>query len=51
MGLAVITGIAGLVIGFVISYFVMRNNPKYFNLDKMAKAELKALAQKIKDKL
>ena len=51
MGLAVIMGIAGLIVGWVSCYFVMRNNKKYFNIDDMAKVELKALAKKIRTKL
>ena len=37
--------------GWVTSFFVMRNNPKYFNIDKMAKEQLKLLEAKIKAKL
>ena len=51
MGLTIIVGIAGLIIGWVSCYFVMRNNMKYFDLDTMAKSELRALLRKIKDKL
>ena len=51
MGLAVITGITGLIIGWVSCYFVVRNNRKYLDLDTMAKSELRALLKKIKDKL
>jgi sugar phosphate permease len=58
----VIGGIVFFVIGFVVSFFVMRNNPKYFGIDKMlkterdqllslGKAKLEALKQKIEDAL
>ncbi len=51
MGLAVIMAIVGLIVGWVSCYFVMRNNLKYFNIDDMAKSELRALLRKIKDRL
>ena len=51
MGLAVIVGIVGLIVGWVSCYFVLRNNRKYFDLDTMAKSELRALLRKIKDRL
>jgi len=37
--------------GWVVSFFVMRNNPRYFNIDKMAKAELEKLIAKARAKL
>lgn len=45
------TAVVFFIAGWVVSYFVVRNNPKYLNLDKMAKDKLQALADKIKDKL
>jgi sugar phosphate permease len=47
----VITGVICLVIGFVGSFFVMRNNPKYFGIDKMLKAERDKLLSLGKAKL
>jgi len=44
------TAIVFFVVGWVVSFFVMRNNPKYFNIDKMAKEELVKLQAKIKEK-
>lgn len=29
--------------GWIVSFFVMRNNPKYFGIDKMLKSERDAL--------
>jgi uncharacterized membrane protein len=29
----------GIVVGFVSCFFVMRNNPKYFNIDDMLKVK------------
>jgi predicted metal-binding protein len=37
--------------GGVCSFLVFKNNPKYLNLDKIAKADLQSLADKIKAKL
>jgi uncharacterized membrane-anchored protein YhcB (DUF1043 family) len=49
--MAVITGIAGLIIGAVVMFFVMRNNPKYFNIDDILKAKRDELSAIGKDKL
>ena len=43
--------ILSVVATAVVSYFVMRNNPKFFNLNKMAKEELQGLLDKIRAKL
>jgi len=48
---SLISLIVGFIIGWVASYFVMRNNPKYFNIDKMAKDELYQLMKKLESKL
>jgi len=52
--IAVVSGISG----FVAGYFVMRNNPKYFNIDDMLKnlkkeklAEVKAKAEELLKKV
>ena len=45
------TSIVFFIVGWVVSYFVMKNNPKYFNIDKMAKSELETLVAKVKEKL
>lgn len=37
--------------GWLSSFLVMRNNPKYFNIDKMAKDELNSLITKAKARL
>ena len=37
--------------GGVVMFFVMRNNPKYLNISKMAKTKLEALSAKIKETL
>jgi len=39
------------LVGACLMFFVMRNNPKYFNIDKMAKDQLEALIKKAKEKL
>lgn len=39
------------IVGFLTSFFIMRNNPKYFNLNKMGKAKLQELLDKVKGKL
>jgi len=46
-----ITAIVFFIVGWVVSFFVMRNNPKYFNIDKMAKDQLEALIAKAKSRL
>jgi uncharacterized membrane-anchored protein YhcB (DUF1043 family) len=43
--------VVGFIAGWVVSFFVMRNNPKYFNLDKMAKEELYQLKAKLEAKI
>lgn len=43
-----IVAIGCFIGGYVTSFFVMRNNPKYFNIDKMAKAKRDELIAKIK---
>lgn len=43
--------IIGGIVGWVACYFVMRNNPKYFNIDRMAKERLRDLKAKIEAKL
>jgi uncharacterized membrane-anchored protein YhcB (DUF1043 family) len=43
--------VVGFIAGWVVSFFVMRNNPKYFNLDKMAKEELYRLKAKLEAKI
>ena len=35
----VIVVIVCFIIGWVVSFFVMRKNPKYFGIDKMLKSE------------
>jgi len=58
----VVTIIVCLAIGFIASFFIMRNNRKYFNVEDMlrierdrllplGKAKLEALKQKIEDAL
>ncbi len=32
-----VTAVIGFVIGYIACFFMMRNNPKYFHLDKMLK--------------
>ena len=37
--------------GFTTGFFVMRNNPKYFNIDKMTKDKLRELKKDIEERL
>ena len=46
-----IIAVVFFIVGWVVSFFVMRNNPKYFNIDKMAQAQLEALIAKAKARL
>ncbi len=32
--------VVGLIAGYVICFFMIRNNPKYLNVDKMIKEEI-----------
>ncbi len=41
----------GAIIGGVIMFLVIHNNPKYINVDKMAKGKFQALADKVKAKI
>lgn len=43
----IIEGIICLGIGFVGCWFIMKNNPKYFNIAKMGKDQLEALKAKV----
>ena len=45
----------GLVVAFIagglVMYFVLRNNPKLLNIEKLTKEQLEALQTNIKEKL
>ncbi len=51
MGYYILVALVFFVAGWIVSFFVMRNNPKYFNVDKMAKDELLDLYNKVKGKV
>lgn len=45
----IITAAIFALVGFIVGYFVMRNNPKYFDLDDMAKAKRDELLKKVEE--
>ncbi len=49
--LYIVWGVVIFIVGYVVAFFIMKNNPKYFNIDKMAKEELTKLQAKIKEKI
>lgn len=46
-----IVAVVFFLLGYVVSFFVMRNNPKYFNINKMAKDKLIELKNEIEGKI
>jgi hypothetical protein len=47
----IIMFVVGCLVGGTIMFFVLHNNIKYINIDKMAQEELKSLMKKIKAKI
>jgi hypothetical protein len=45
----IVVGIVCTLAGFVTGYFVIKNNPKYLNLDDMAKAKRDEFLKKVED--
>ncbi len=45
----------GLVVAFVaggiVAFFVLKNNPKFLNIEKLSKEQLQALLKKVEEQL
>ena len=45
----VITAIVFFVVGYVVGFFVMRKNPKYFDIDDVLKGKRDDILEKLKE--
>jgi hypothetical protein len=47
----IIGAVVIFVAGFFTCFFILKNNPKYLNVEKLTKDELKELLEKVQKKL